>query len=82
MHQESSDQGGGGAGGEGGSALYLRCSKVEGITLAVAECMVEAKEGALPGCMALAQQLATALGCSKGGQGGRGVAGLWVLPAH
>ena len=74
--------GGGGGWKRGGIALYLRCSEVEGVTLAVAECMVEASEGVLPGCMALAQQLTTALGCCKGSQGGRGVANVRVLPAH
>ena len=65
-----------------GIALYLRGSEVEGMTFAVAECMIEAGEGMLPSCMALGHQVTTVLGCCKGSEGGRGVAGVRVLPAH
>ena len=43
MHAETGDQlGGGGMWELRGIALYLRGSKVEGMTFAMAECMVEA----------------------------------------
>ena len=62
--------------------LYLGCGKVEGITLAVAQCMVEAPESILPCCLPLVQQVSIGLACSQCAEGGGLVGGLWVLPAH
>lgn len=46
----------------------LRSGQVEGVTLAMAQCMVQASESLLPGNMALGHQvLRTGLCCLKGG---------------
>lgn len=61
----------------------LGSGQVKGVTLAMAQCKVQASERLLPGGMALCYQvIGTGSCCLKGGQGGWGVGGLRVLPAH